>query len=153
MFVSLIKITPQFYQNEQTDVSLISLTLLKLLKYLSVLIRTINCLHYIKRRVIKFYIWWKIRLALSVFYFQLKGVWSKSYRQVLTLADNLQHLLRLPIYDKTRLGAFHLQYDKGNYNNFFSPERVKSESVYGLDSLLAVPNNDHCQVLATNWRS
>jgi hypothetical protein len=27
---------------------------------------------------------------------------------------------------------------------------VKSESVYGLDSLLAVTNNDHCQVLATN---
>jgi hypothetical protein len=40
----------------------------------------------------------------------------KSYRQVLTLIDNLQHLLMLPIFEKTRLVTFHLKCNKENYS-------------------------------------
>jgi hypothetical protein len=47
----------------------------------------------------------------------------KSYRQVLTLIDNLQHLLRLPIFEKTGLVTFHLKCNKENY--FFLLEREK----------------------------
>jgi len=46
---------------------------------------------------------------LLSFIFSFLGVFYKSYRQVLTLIDNLQHLLRLPIFDKTRLVTFNLK--------------------------------------------
>jgi hypothetical protein len=79
-----------------------------------------------QRRKIDFIV--KNRFGLSAFYFQLlECIYYKSYRQVLTPVDNLHHLLRLPIFDKTRLVAFHLQRDKENYHNGFLPEREKQE--------------------------
>jgi hypothetical protein len=45
--------------------------------------------------------------------------------------DNLQHLLRLPNFDKTRLDAFHLQYNKGNYNDWLF-QKEKTLSVYDM---------------------
>jgi hypothetical protein len=59
------------------------------------------------------------------FIFSFYIVYYKSDRQVLTPVDNLQCLLRQPIYDKTRLVALHLQFNKENYNNWFLPEREK----------------------------
>ncbi len=69
--------------------------------------------------------------------FSASSVIYKSYRQVLTPVDNLQHLLRLPIFDKTRLVAFHKTTTHRNYTNWFLPVREK-DSAHDLDSLRAV---------------
>jgi hypothetical protein len=58
----------------------------------------------------------------------------KSYRQVLTVIDNLKCLLRLPIFDKTRLVAFHKTLTQRNYTNWFLPVR-ENKSAHDLDSL------------------
>jgi hypothetical protein len=60
-----------------------------------------------------------------------------SYLQVLTPVDNLQSLLRLPIFDKTRLVAFHKKVRQRNYTNWFLPDR-ENASAHGLDSLYAI---------------
>jgi hypothetical protein len=55
--------------------------------------------------------------------------------------NNLQHLLRLPIFNKTTLVAFHLHFDKETtITGFYQKE--KSESTHDLDSLLVITNND-----------
>jgi hypothetical protein len=53
---------------------------------------------------------------------------------VLTLINNLQCLLRLPIFNNTRLVAFHLTLTQRNYTNWFLPVR-ENESAHDLDSL------------------
>jgi hypothetical protein len=62
--------------------------------------------------------------------FSFWSVYYKSCRQVLTPVDNSQHLLRLPNLDKTRLAAFHLQYNEGNYNNWFFIRKRKAFLLY-----------------------
>jgi hypothetical protein len=80
--------------------------------------------------------------VLSASYFQL-SVYYKSYRPVLTPVDNLQRVLRLPIFNKTRLVAFHSQCNKEtSITGFYQKE--KSESGYDLNSLLTITNNDGC---------
>jgi hypothetical protein len=54
-------------------------------------------------------------MAFSDALFQLSVIY-KSYRQLLTLVDNSQLLLKLPILDKFRLVAFHLKATERNYN-------------------------------------
>jgi hypothetical protein len=49
---------------------------------------------------------------------------------------NLQRLLRLPIFDKTRLVAFHKKVRQRNYTNWFLPDR-ENVSAHDLDSLYA----------------
>jgi len=61
----------------------------------------------------------------------------------MTPIGNLQHLLRLSIFDKTGLVAFHLQYKKETTTTGFY-QKEKSESAYDLDSLLAVTKDNHC---------
>ena len=51
--------------------------------------------------------------------------------------DNLQRLLGLPIFEKTRLVAFHKKARQRNYNNCFLPDR-ETESAHDLDSLQAI---------------
>jgi hypothetical protein len=58
----------------------------------------------------------------------------KSHRQVLTPVNNLQRILGLPIFDKTRLVAFHKIATQRNYTNWFLPVR-ENESAHDLDSL------------------
>jgi hypothetical protein len=58
------------------------------------------------------------------------------YRQVLTPVDNLQRLLRPPIFDKTRL-VFYKKVRQRNYTNWFLPDR-EDENAQDLDSLCAV---------------
>jgi hypothetical protein len=71
--------------------------------------------------------------------FSASSVIYKSYRQILTPVDNLQHLLRLPIFDKTRLVAFHKTTTHRNYTNWFLPVSEKRVLMTGdLDSLHAV---------------
>ncbi len=78
---------------------------------------------------------------INVFIFSF---YYKSLRQVLTPIDNLQRLLRLPIFDKTRLVvAFHLKCDKINYNNCFLPDN-ENASAHDLDSLRAINNDNQC---------
>ena len=55
---------------------------------------------------------------------------------MLTLINNLQCLLMLPIFNKTRLVAFHLTLTQRNYTNWFLPVR-ENESAHDLDSLHA----------------
>ncbi len=81
---------------------------------------------------------WPISLLFSA-----STVFYKSFRQVLTPVDNLQHLLRLPIFIKTRLVAFHLQCNKEITVTGFC-QKEKSESAHDLDSLLAIKNNNCC---------
>ncbi len=57
--------------------------------------------------------------------FSFWSVYYKFCRQVLTPVDNSRHLSRLPNLDKTRLVAFHLQYNGGNYNNWFLSEKLR----------------------------
>ncbi len=52
---------------------------------------------------------------------------------------NLQHLLGLTIFDKTRLVTFHLKYNKENTLTGFY-QREKSESTHDLDLI-------HCVLL------
>jgi hypothetical protein len=73
--------------------------------------------------------------------FSSSGVYYKSYRQAKTQVDNLQSLQRLPIFDKTRLVAFHKKMRHKNNNSWFLPDR-ENESAQGLDSLHAVTNNN-----------
>jgi hypothetical protein len=64
-------------------------------------------------------------LAISIaelFFCQIVECILKVLQTSTDPVDNLQHLLRLPNFDKTRLVAFHLQYNKANYNNWFLPE-------------------------------
>ncbi len=84
----------------------------------------------------------KNQFGLSVFYFQLLECILKVLQTSTDPVDNSQRLLRLSNFDKTRLVAFHLQYNKGNSNNWFLPERVKRERERVLD--LAITNDDHC---------
>ncbi len=51
--------------------------------------------------------------------------------------DNLLHLLKQPIFDKIRFVAFHSFYNKGKWF-------LQNESVYDLDSLVAVANGGCC---------
>ncbi len=60
--------------------------------------------------------------------FSASSVYYKSYRQVLTLVNNLQCLLRLPIFDKTRLAAFHIKARQRNHTNWFLPVRVNESA-------------------------
>jgi hypothetical protein len=71
--------------------------------------------------------------------FAASSVIYKSYRQALTPVDNLQRPLRLPIFDKTRLVAFHENVRQRNYTNWFLPVR-ENESAHDLDSLHTVVN-------------
>jgi hypothetical protein len=48
-------------------------------------------------------------LANESFIFSFKSVYYKSYRQVQTPVNNLQRLLMLPIFNKTKLVAFHFK--------------------------------------------
>jgi hypothetical protein len=81
--------------------------------------------------------------SFPVFYFQLlECIYYKSYRQVLTSVDNLQCLLRPPIFDKTRFIAFHLECNKETRTTCIYQEE-KSKSAHDLYSLLAVTNNNH----------
>jgi hypothetical protein len=75
--------------------------------------------------------------GLSRLLFSASSVIYKSYRQVLTPVDNLQRLLRLPIFDKTTLIAFHKTSTQRNYTNWFFPVR-ESESAHDFDSLRAI---------------
>ncbi len=61
-------------------------------------------------------------------------MYFKSGRQDLTPVDNLLHLLKQPIFEKIKLVAF------------YSQRKVipTNESVYGIDSLLAVANASCC---------
>jgi hypothetical protein len=53
--------------------------------------------------------------------------------------DNLKHILRLPIFNKTRLVTFHLKCNKETtLAGFYQME--KSVSAHDLDSLLAITN-------------
>jgi len=65
------------------------------------------------------------------------------YRQVLTSVDKFQHLLRLPIFNKTRLDTFYLKCKKENYSNWFLPEREK-QVFTTLIYCAPLANNDHC---------
>jgi hypothetical protein len=85
-----------------------------------------------------------IVLALFRLSFSASSVFYKSYRQVLTLIDNLQHHLRLPIFDKTRLVALNKKAKQRNYTNWFLPDR-DNESAHDLDSL-----RDHKRLLQTD---
>jgi hypothetical protein len=69
--------------------------------------------------------------------FSASSVYCKSYRHVLTPVDNLQRLLRLPIFDKTRLVAIHKMVRQRKYTNWFLTDKEK-ESAHDLDSLCAV---------------
>jgi len=81
-----------------------------------------------QRRKIDFIL--KNQFDLSAFYFQiLECIYYESYRQVLTPVDNLQCLLRLPIFEKTRLVAFHLQRDKENYHNCVFTRKRKARVI------------------------
>jgi hypothetical protein len=51
--------------------------------------------------------------------FSASSVYYKLYRQVLTPIDNIQGLLRQPIFDKNRLVAFHIKVRQRNYTNWF----------------------------------
>ncbi len=75
--------------------------------------------------------------GLFILLFSASSVYYKSYRQVLTPVNNLQRLLRLAIFDKTRLVAFHKKVRQINYTNWFLPDR-ENESAHDLDSLRAV---------------
>jgi hypothetical protein len=55
-----------------------------------------------------------------------------SCRQVLTLVDDLRHLLRHPNINKTRLVAFHLKCNKGNCNNCFFRIKIKVRVIMTL---------------------
>jgi hypothetical protein len=61
----------------------------------------------------------------------------------LTLINNLKHILGLPIFDKTKLVAFHLERHKENTVNGFH-KKEKSESTHDLDSLSAIITYDYC---------
>ncbi len=76
-------------------------------------------------------------LALFRLVFSASIVYYKSYRQVLTPINNLQCLLRLPIFNKTRLVAFHKTVGQRNYTNWFLLVR-ESESAHDLDLLHAI---------------
>ncbi len=83
---------------------------------------------------------WKYSENLFGFFsllFSASSVYYKSYRQVLTPVDKLQHLLKLPIFDKTRLVAFHKKVRQRNYTNWLLPER-ENKSAHDLDSLWAL---------------
>ena len=69
--------------------------------------------------------------------FSASSVYYKSYRQVLTPIDNLQCLLRLPTYDKTRLVAFHKKVGQRNYTNWHLPDK-ENESAHDLDSFRVI---------------
>jgi hypothetical protein len=78
-------------------------------------------------------------LAYQSFKFSFLSLFYKSYRQVLTSIDNLQRLLRLPIFNKTRLVTFHLKCNKETIlAGFYQME--KSVSAHDLDSLLTITN-------------
>ncbi len=81
--------------------------------------------------------------GLSVFYFQLLECILQVLQTSTDPVNNLQHLLRLPNFDKTRLVAFHLQYNKGNYIDLLF-QKEKTLSVYDLDLLLVITNDNHC---------
>jgi hypothetical protein len=83
----------------------------------------------------------KISLAYQSFIFSFQSVFYKPHRQVLTPIDNLQCLLRLPIFDMTRLVTFHLTTKKTTLTGFYQIE--KHESTHDLD-LLCLTNNDEC---------
>jgi hypothetical protein len=61
----------------------------------------------------------------------------KSYRQVLTPINNFQCLLKLPIFNKTRLVAFRKTTIQRNDTNWFLPVR-ENESAHDLDSLRTI---------------
>jgi len=67
-----------------------------------------------------------------VLYFRL--LLFTSHKQVPTPIDNLQRLLSLPIFDKSRLYKTAAQ---RNYTNWFLPLR-ENESAHDLDSLCAI---------------
>jgi len=69
--------------------------------------------------------------------FSASSEYYKSYRQVLTHVNNLQHLLRLLTFNKTRLVAFHKKVIQRNYTNWFLPDR-ENQSAHDLDSLHAI---------------
>ncbi len=69
-------------------------------------------------------------LAYQSFIFSFSSVHYKSCWQVLTLVANSRHLVRLSYFNKTRLDAFHLKCNKGNYSNGFLPEREKRECAW-----------------------
>jgi hypothetical protein len=69
--------------------------------------------------------------------FSASSVYYKPYRQVQTPIDNLQRLLRPPIFDKTRRVAFHRKLKQRNYSKCFVPEK-ENESAHDLGSLRAV---------------
>ncbi len=75
--------------------------------------------------------------GLFILLFSASSVYYKSYRQVLTPINNLQRLLRLSIFDKIRLVAFHKKASQRNYTNWFLPDR-ENESAHDLDSLHAL---------------
>jgi hypothetical protein len=54
-------------------------------------------------------------------------VYYESYRQVLTPVNNLQCLLRLPIFNKTRLVSFYKNVRQRNYTTtgFYQSEKVR----------------------------
>jgi hypothetical protein len=72
--------------------------------------------------------------GLFMFLFSVSSVIYKSYRQVLTPVNNSQHLLRPPIFNKTRLVAFHKTLTQRNYTNWFLLFR-ENESAHDIDTL------------------